>query len=113
MSSHDPFAALVAQGQRKIAAATPQPAAGPLVGTVLPPAPSGVHGAVLGALDEVLTLVTAGAGQLPSSARLMLGTIRSLRPMMEEGVNRMPEAQLRGMLQALRDRIDAALSPDA
>lgn len=104
----DPFAALVAQGQRKIAAAAP---AGPLAGVVvLDPADelSPVHAAVLGALDELLDHITASAGNLPAAARMMLSTVRSMRGMMVESVARMPEQQLRGLLVALRDRIDAA-----
>lgn len=108
--SSDPFAALVAQGQRKIAAADPAAAVAGVV--VLDPAAelSGPHAAVLGALDELLGAITERAGSLPAMARTMLSVVTAQRSMLVESVARMPEDQLRGLLVVLRGRIDAALT---
>lgn len=96
------YAALVARGQARLA---------PVSGDVIDPEPavSGPHRAVLGFLDDVLGML-AGAQGLPTAARLMLSTVQSQREAMAAALGRLPEAQLRGILTTVRDRIDGALS---
>lgn len=101
----DPFASLVAAGERQIFAASPAP----LVGVVVDAAPtlSPAHAAVAGALDELLALLDANAGGLPAMARMMLSTITASRGMMEDALVRLPEEQLVGILRGLAGRITA------
>lgn len=101
--SHDPFAALAASGQRKLAAA----AATPIEGTLLPPTASPTHAAVGGMLDELLGLLDRMAGSAPAGVRAMLGMVKGSRGMMLDGLLSMPDEQLVGILHTLRDRIDA------
>jgi hypothetical protein len=102
---HDPFANLVAAGERQIAAVS----AAPLVGVVVdaPPAISPAHAAVAGALEELLALLEANAAGLPAMARMMLSTISASRGMMEDALGRLPEEQLLGILRGLAGRITA------
>lgn len=101
--SRDPFASLVAAGERQIAAV----AGAPVAGEVLPPATSPAHAAVAGALEELLALLEANASGLPAMARMMLSTVSSTRGMMLDGLARLPEEQLVGILRGLAGRIAA------
>lgn len=98
--------AIVARGTAKAATITVE---GTVVLETGEPA-SRAHAAVLGALDDALTLISAGADRLPFAARTMLTVVRSQRGAMVDALNRMEPAQLHGVLGGLRDRIEDALS---
>lgn len=103
----DRFDALVIRGTAKVS--PPAPATGVVL---VRPELSRVHAAVLAALDQALALVES-ADNLPPAARALLTVVRSTRGMAVDAVERLPEDNLRAMLTALRDQIDAALAPDA